>query len=368
MWSLQASLHLPGLAPMRTRKTPEKTLDNRSAIPGGGSSILGVGHFTVPPDVIVQAPANPESTNDVAGWSSTIRTIVVPHGVAAVPRRSPIKARKRTPWHPVPEAHGMVARGGSREWFTDRLFVESKRTRSHAAWTTSAIVHAVLAILVLLLLAARAARPELTPRARIDVSLRMPAMLLLPRAAVSPPTLRTSIENPVPARQPSRHVPPTAPASRIEAVAPLETPSGIEAEPATFQDALSEGVAVGTEAGAVAGGGGSSVGTAKDGAKDAAKDNGPFRVGDGIAPPMKIRHVKPVYPQLAMAKQVGGSVVIEATIGADGKVHNARVLRSVAVLDQAALDAVGQWEYEPSRVNGVAVAVIMVIVVTFSLL
>jgi protein TonB len=69
-----------------------------------------------------------------------------------------------------------------------------------------------------------------------------------------------------------------------------------------------------------------------------------------------------------MAAKVRGSVLIEATIGADGKVHDAHVLRSVAALDQAALDAVRQWEFEPSRLNGVAVAVTMAIVVTFSLL
>ena len=69
-----------------------------------------------------------------------------------------------------------------------------------------------------------------------------------------------------------------------------------------------------------------------------------------------------------MAARSSGSVLIEATIGADGKVHNARVLQSVAVFDQAALDAVRQWEFEPSRVNGEAVAVTMVIVVTFALL
>ena len=68
-----------------------------------------------------------------------------------------------------------------------------------------------------------------------------------------------------------------------------------------------------------------------------------------------------------MAAQVVGSVHIEATIGADGKVHNARVIRSIAALDRAALNAVRQWQYEPSRINGVAVAVTMVIVVTFSL-
>ena len=73
-------------------------------------------------------------------------------------------------------------------------------------------------------------------------------------------------------------------------------------------------------------------------------------------------------PAPAMAAKSRGSVLIEATIGVDGKVHNARVINSVAVFDQAALDAVRQWEFEPSRVNGVAVAVTMVIVVTFALL
>jgi len=194
----------------------------------------------------------------------------------------------------------------------------------------------------------------------------MPAMLWLPQDAITPSAVRTSVENPAPAPVPPRHVQPASPASEIQAATPLEMPPGIEAEPATFRDAVSEGVASGAEVGVVAGGSGS--GSSVGAAKAAPNDVGPFHVGDGIARPMKIYDVKPVYPQPAMAKQVGGSVVIEATIGADGKVHNARVLRSVAALDQAALDAVRQWEYEPSRINGVAVAVIMVIVVTFSLL
>ncbi len=71
---------------------------------------------------------------------------------------------------------------------------------------------------------------------------------------------------------------------------------------------------------------------------------------------------------LPWRRRVGGNVLIEATIGADGKVHNARVVKSIALLDQAALDAVRQWEFEPSRLNGVAVAVTMVIIVTFALL
>ena len=75
-----------------------------------------------------------------------------------------------------------------------------------------------------------------------------------------------------------------------------------------------------------------------------------------------------MYPLPAMAARSGGSVLIEATIGTDGKVHDARVLQSAGAFDRAALDAVRQWEYEPSRVNGVVVAVTMIIVVTFALL
>ena len=163
MWSLPASLHLPGVALLQPRKSPARNQDNGPVTAGRSASILGVGHFTVPPDVIVEGPGPPASNDDATASWSTIRTIVVPHGIAAVPRRSPIKARKRTPWHSAPEADGAVERADRREWFTDRLIVESKQTHLPAACTTSAMVHAVIVILVLLLLAARAARADLTP-------------------------------------------------------------------------------------------------------------------------------------------------------------------------------------------------------------
>lgn len=361
MRSLPASLHPSGVALPQLRKSPSRDLDHGDAnADSSASAILGVGHFTVPPDVIVEGPAgSPES--------SAIRTIVVPHGIAAVPRRSPIKARKRTRWHSLPEAHGVVARAGSREWFADRLFVESKQTHLSAACTTSGLVHAVIVIVALLLLAARAPRVDLTPHTRMDVSLRMPAILLLPAAVPTPP-VRTSVERPSPAPHPPRQAPPSAPASEIPAAAPLETPSSIEPEPQSLDGATSEGAvaaAIGAAAGGLAGGSGS--GSSVEAAMAPREASGPFRVGDGIARPRKIKDVAPVYPQPALAAQVVGSVLIEATIGADGKVHNARVIRSIAALDRAALNAVRQWEYEPSSINGVAVPVTMVIVVTFSL-
>jgi protein TonB len=69
---------------------------------------------------------------------------------------------------------------------------------------------------------------------------------------------------------------------------------------------------------------------------------GPLRVGGAIKPPTKIKDVRPAYPQQAVAARIQGVVVIEATIGPDGKVQNTKVLRSVPLLDGPALDAVRQ--------------------------
>jgi TonB family protein len=55
--------------------------------------------------------------------------------------------------------------------------------------------------------------------------------------------------------------------------------------------------------------------------------------------PRKLKDVKPVYPADAQSNRVQGIVIIEATIDTSGKVTNARVLRSIARLDDAALDA-----------------------------
>jgi len=89
------------------------------------------------------------------------------------------------------------------------------------------------------------------------------------------------------------------------------------------------------------------------------------RVGGKIEPPIKMNDVKPVYPAIAQNAGVTGSVIIEATIGADGRIIDARVLRSIPLLDQAALDAVRQWEYKPTLLNGAAVPVIMTVTINF---
>lgn len=93
---------------------------------------------------------------------------------------------------------------------------------------------------------------------------------------------------------------------------------------------------------------------------------GAVRVGGNIRQPTKLVDVKPVYPDLAQRARVQGVVIVEALIGTDGRVEGARVVRSIPILDQAALDAVSQWQFVPTLLNGTPVPVIMTMTVNFT--
>lgn len=87
-----------------------------------------------------------------------------------------------------------------------------------------------------------------------------------------------------------------------------------------------------------------------------------------ITEPKKIRHVPPVYPPAAQTSRRQGVVVLEAIIGRDGKVGSLRLLQSAGQdLDQAAANAILQWEFTPTRLYGIPVAVIMTVTMNFTL-
>jgi len=93
----------------------------------------------------------------------------------------------------------------------------------------------------------------------------------------------------------------------------------------------------------------------------------PVRPGGNIKRPVKTRDVRPNYPAVAQSARVQGLVILEATIGVNGRVTGAKVLRSIPLLDGAALEAVRQWEFTPTLLNGVPVPVVMTVTVQFSL-
>jgi protein TonB len=94
---------------------------------------------------------------------------------------------------------------------------------------------------------------------------------------------------------------------------------------------------------------------------------GPVRVGGQIETPRRLRSVAPVYPSIAQAARVEGSVTIEAVIAEDGRVREAKVVSGPPLLTEAALDAVKQWTFTPTRLNGQPVALILTVTVVFTL-
>lgn len=104
-----------------------------------------------------------------------------------------------------------------------------------------------------------------------------------------------------------------------------------------------------------------------DSGRPAGGPDGPFRIGGGIAPPTKIVDVSPVYPPEAREARVQGVVIMEVTLSPTGEVSDVDVLRSVPLLDEAAVAAVRQWRYEPTLVDGVPVPVLLTVTINFGL-
>jgi TonB family protein len=94
---------------------------------------------------------------------------------------------------------------------------------------------------------------------------------------------------------------------------------------------------------------------------------GAVRVGGAIKEPRKLKNVNPSYPEIAKQARVQGVVILECTIDPDGRVREVKILRGVPLLDDAAIEAVRQWVYTPTLLNGVPVPVIMTVTVNFRL-
>jgi protein TonB len=92
------------------------------------------------------------------------------------------------------------------------------------------------------------------------------------------------------------------------------------------------------------------------------------RAGGDIKYPARTYYVEPAYSAIARAAGVEGYVILEATIDESGAVRNLTVLKSQhPMLTPLAVEAVGKWKYTPTRLNGVAIPVILTVTVNFSL-
>lgn len=93
----------------------------------------------------------------------------------------------------------------------------------------------------------------------------------------------------------------------------------------------------------------------------------PIRLHEGMQMPRKIVDAAPAYPELARAAHREGVVILEAVIDTHGRVESVRVLRSIPLLDQAAVAAVRQWQFTPTLLNGEPVPIVMTVTVNFQL-
>jgi periplasmic protein TonB len=93
----------------------------------------------------------------------------------------------------------------------------------------------------------------------------------------------------------------------------------------------------------------------------------PVRLHPGMTAPMKVADAAPVYPAVARLAHVQGVVILEAVLDVEGRVDSVRVLRSIAQLDQSAVDAVRRWRFTPALLNGQPVSVVMTVTVNFTL-
>ena len=136
---------------------------------------------------------------------------------------------------------------------------------------------------------------------------------------------------------------------------------------------FAEGVSGGVEggvAGGVAGGVEKSpdVGVGVPANQDLEKfAKGAVKVEGELKPPKLIKKVNPVYPEEARKARVEGVVILEARIDTAGKVSDVMVLRSVPQLDQAAVEAIKKWVYEPMLIKGKPVEAVFTVTVRFAL-
>ena len=93
----------------------------------------------------------------------------------------------------------------------------------------------------------------------------------------------------------------------------------------------------------------------------------PIRVSEGVQEAKLLRRVMPVYPQIAIAARISGTVELLGVISKDGTIKNLQVISGSPMLVRAAVDAVRQWVYKPTLLSGQPVEVIAPIQVTFTL-
>ena len=239
----------------------------------------------------------------------------------------------------------------------DQLLSDARRRGGPIGAGAAMVGHLVLvAAVVSVPLLGEAPLPE--AGGGVKVFFATPLELPPPPPPPPPPAMRVAVRTPV-AEQPEPR----------SFVAPVETPEEI-----AFDLGLDLGVALGVEggmSGGVAGGvPGGVVGGVVGGLPEApppAPTLQAVRVGGRIQEPKRIKGAAPKYPEAARMARLQGVVILECLISPRGTVAEVTIVQGQPLLEEAAVDAVRQWVYSPTLMDGVPVPVLMTVTVRFDL-
>jgi periplasmic protein TonB len=229
--------------------------------------------------------------------------------------------------------------------------VVAHRTGQKFTLPVSLAVHSVILLLVVVV-------PIMSSEAFPNPTDAVKAFFVEPQAAPPPPPPPPP---PAPRADAARLPPRPIAMDSNRFVAPVDVPTQIQDD---GLDVYGDSAAGGVEGGVPGGVVGGVVGGLPDAPPPPTQA---VRVGGNIKEPKKLKNVAPEYPDIARQARVQGVVILECTISPQGKVTDVKVLRGIPLLDQAAIDAVKQWVYTPTLLNGVPVPVIMTVTVNFRL-
>jgi periplasmic protein TonB len=265
-----------------------------------------------------------------------------------------------TPFASFPVPHGSSHRSEPRFALDSLVFSGPREHRASRALRPgffSLAVHLIVvaAIIVLPLVVGEDVLPAASDAVRAFFV--PPAEVALPPPPPPPPPAGARALKPAPAA--------LRPTAEAKFVAPIEVPELVQPEE-SLDFGVEGGVPGGVEGGVPGGVVGGIVGGLPDAPPPAAAVR-PVRVGGMIRTPKLLNLVKPEYPPLAVAARIKAMVVLEAVVGTDGRVQTATVLYGQPLLNQAAIDAVMQWRYQPLLLNGVPMPFVVNVTLNFNL-
>jgi protein TonB len=200
---------------------------------------------------------------------------------------------------------------------------------------------------------------------------RIPETLVFVTAVAPPPPPPPAAAAPATDRKVTRPQRTAKPVPIVAHAVQLEPANQIVPSSDDAESGTEEGVPGGVEGGVVGGVlGGVLGGVAPLDAvppPPVAAERAPIRTGGAIVTPALVSRIDPVYPPIAVSAKVEGTVILEAVVDRDGRVESVTVLRSIPLLDNAAIASVRQWRYSPLLLNGHPERFVLTVTVSFSL-